>query len=134
EEKKYDEENVIEVLGNREAPEYYDKLETEWVDEQVELEDEIESFTADSLFREQVQNSEVRGIEVDTDRGMFNIVTYNSAESDEGWGFWIPYLDDVEGKLVGRVSAPSGSESEASVILSMTAWRWMAGWMTMSWM
>lgn len=107
EELKFRPENVLDSIGSINPSDYVSEPQTYSFGEYNQsLSNEIDSFTAPEIPQNIINESEILEIEVDPEQGLFQVETYRTAETDNGWTFWIPFVDDSSGDIVGKVENP----------------------------
>lgn len=107
EELKFRPERVLDFVEDCDPSNYTSVPEPyEFSEYDQELATEVDSFTAPEIIENIIYNSEIIGVEADPTEGLFHINTYKTAEIDGGWTFWIPFVDDVKGEIIGQVEDP----------------------------
>lgn len=104
--------SVESYLDEMDAAEYIDQVEPVVIDEDVEIAEEIDSFTAPEILSGEIENSGIAEIHADLDEGVYSIRTYRSREDEDGWTFWMPYLDESSATVVGKASPPYQDRAE----------------------
>lgn len=101
---KYSSDRALEHIEYANITDYISGFSPRHVDEDVELAQEIDSFTAPELLSDIISSSEIADIQADPENGLYEIRTYKTIEDDEGWTFWTAYLNNSSGEVVGQVS------------------------------
>lgn len=107
EELKFRPKNVLDFVEDSNHSEYISQPQTHTFNEYNQsLATEIDSFTAPEIVSTIIDESEITDIETDPEKGLFHVNTYKTAEMDNGWTFWVPFVDDSSGEIIGQVEDP----------------------------
>lgn len=107
---KYQPENIEKQLEQTETSDYVVTPRTTAVGEEVQIAENYDSFTAPEVLQSTIKNSDIVNIDADIDQGLYNVQTYTTAPDGEGWSFWIAYMNDASGEMIGNVTPPYREE------------------------